>query len=164
MSKYNLTFSTLRTANRLRLPHFKNAKGGQAHSEPDGSDWPLDAWSNAASGELGEACNIIKKLRRGDYALEERPADPKFEGMTVREALAKELADVVCYVDLLALQLGVSLGDAIAEKFNEVSDRVDAPVIINRQAMELIIDGLPLVPELTVYVDGRPVARPVGEP
>ena len=160
MSKYNLTFSTLRTANCLRLPLFKNAKGGSAHSEPDGSDWPLDAWSNAATGELGEAANIIKKLRRGDYMLDERPAE--FEGMTVREALAKELADVVCYVDILTLQLGVSLGDAIAEKFNEVSNRVEADVVIEPSPV-WTLDGDRLIPELNVINGRGRVTQGLGE-
>lgn len=119
MSLYNLTFDILRAANVRRLPQFKNAYGEPAHSKPDGSDWPLDAWSNAALGELGEAANIIKKVRRGDLTLDE-----------ARPLLAKELADVVCYVDLLALQIGVLLGDAVATKFNEISERVGADVRI----------------------------------
>lgn len=119
MSLYNLTFDILRAANVRRLPQFKNAHGKPAHSKPDGSDWPLDAWSNAALGELGEAANIIKKVRRGDLTLDE-----------ARPLLAKELADVVCYVDLLALQIGVLLGDAVATKFNEISERVGADVRI----------------------------------
>jgi NTP pyrophosphatase (non-canonical NTP hydrolase) len=41
--------------------------------------------------------------------------------------IADELADVVTYLDLLAAVLGVDLGQAVADKFNEVSIRVGFP-------------------------------------
>ncbi len=112
-----LTFNVLRQANLKRLPTFKNSKGEPAHSEPDGSDWALSAWSNAVCGELGEAANLIKKIERGDTTLEE-----------AREALGKEFADVVTYLDILAMRAGVDLGVAVVNKFNEVSRRVHSPV------------------------------------
>lgn len=113
MSK--LTFGALRAANTFRIPQFKNGKGAPAHSEPDGSDWSLNDWVTAALGELGEAANILKKVRRGDLTLEE-----------ARPALAKEFADVVTYLDILAARAGVDLGQATIEKFNEISERVGA--------------------------------------
>lgn len=116
-----LTFNTIRAANTTRLPLFKNKKGELAHTKPDGSDWLLSQWSNATLGELGEAANIIKKIERGDFSLDE-----------AREALAKELADVITYVDLLAFRCGVNLGIAVIQKFNEVSDRVNVPVKISQ--------------------------------
>lgn len=108
-----LTFNTLRSANLARLPEFKNAKGEPAHSKPDGSDWSLGEWSNAVLGELGEAANIIKKVRRGDLSIEE-----------ARPLLADELADVVTYLDILAFQAGIDLGKATTNKWNRVSERV----------------------------------------
>lgn len=112
-----LTFNALRAANRARLPTFKNRKGEPAHSEPDGSDWALSAWSNAVCGELGEAANLIKKVERGDLTLDEARAD-----------LAREFADVVTYLDILAFRAGVDLGAATIAKFNEISVRVGSPV------------------------------------
>jgi NTP pyrophosphatase (non-canonical NTP hydrolase) len=44
------------------------------------------------------------------------------------EAARKELADVVTYLDLLAFQLNIDLGDAVIQKFNEVSIRVGSTV------------------------------------
>lgn len=114
-----LTFNVLRAANEKRLPEFKNSKGEPAHSEPDGSDWTLSDWATALSGEVGEAANIIKKVRRGDLTIEE-----------ARPALAKELADVVTYLDILAKQAGINLGAATIAKFNEVSERVDSTIRI----------------------------------
>lgn len=130
----DLTFAELRHANLTRLPRFKNRKGGPAHSEADGSDWLLSAWSNAASGEFGEVAEAlldfmlftkiaqhlgkgadhIKKVERGDVTVEEK-----------RQALADELADVITYVDILAYRAGINLDDAVTNKWNVVSERVD---------------------------------------
>lgn len=112
-----LTFATLRGGNKARLPQFRNRRGELAHSKPDGSDWKLSAWCNAVLGELGEAANLIKKVERGDLTLDEARAE-----------LAKEFADVVTYLDILALQAGVDLGQATMDKFNEVSVRVGSTV------------------------------------
>ncbi len=121
-----LTFNSLREANTTRLPTFKNAKGEPAHSEPDGSDWKLSAWCNAVTGELGEAANIIKKVERGDLTLDE-----------ARPMLAKEYADIVTYLDILAFRTQVDLGKATMEKFNEVSVRVGSPVRIDAEGVHL---------------------------
>lgn len=112
-----LTFQDLRRANTRRLPLFKNRRGEPAHSEPDGSDWKLSAWSNAVCGELGELANLIKKVERGDMTLDE-----------ARPEIANELADVATYLDLLAFRCDVNLGEAVEWKFNQVSKRVGCDV------------------------------------
>lgn len=117
--KKGLSFYTLRVANKARLPQFKNAKGEPAHTEPDGSDWGLGDWVTAVTGELGEAANIIKKVKRGDLSLEE-----------ARQSLADEFADIVTYLDILAMQLDIDLGEATMEKFNKVSKRVGSSIKI----------------------------------
>lgn len=117
-----LTFNTLRGANEARLPQFKNSKGEPAHSEADGSDWSLGEWMCAVSGEVGEAANIIKKIKRGDVSLEDARAE-----------LAKEFADIVIYLDLTAKQAGINLGQATMDKFNEVSKRVGSTVRVDAE-------------------------------
>lgn len=114
-----LTFNTLREANIARLPTFKNAHGEPAHSEPDGSDWTPAQWLQAIVGELGEYANKRKKFERGDIDAAE----------FFREA-CKELADVQVYLDILAFRLNIDLGQAVIEKFNEVSERVGSPIVI----------------------------------
>ena len=125
----NLSFNTLRAANKMRLPQFKNSRGGPAHSKPDGSDWSPAQWLQAVVGELGEFANIRKKFERGDIDFDEY------------ETLArKELADVATYLDLLAQRCldtqfgahptGVDLGQAVMDKFNEVSARVGSTISI----------------------------------
>lgn len=123
-----MTFATLREANIVRLPRFKNKKGLPAHSKPDGSDWALSTWCNAVLGELGELANLIKKVERGDLTLDE-----------AREAAGKECADVATYLDILAFRLGVDLGQTTMDKFNEVSHRVGAGVFIDDVDGELFV-------------------------
>lgn len=115
----NLTFDVLRQANLQRLPLFKNSKGEPAHSEPDGSDWTPAQWLQAVVGELGEYANKRKKFERGDI--------DETEFLVVA---AKELADVQTYLDILAFRLGIDLGQATIDKFNEVSDRINCEVHI----------------------------------
>lgn len=124
-----MNFETLRKANKLRLPQFKNSRGGPAHSQPDGSDWAPSQWVQAVLGELGEFANLRKKFERGDM---------DFEDYAV--AAHKELADIATYLDLLALRAldtpfgahptGIDLGQAVLDKFNEVSKRVGSTITI----------------------------------
>jgi NTP pyrophosphatase (non-canonical NTP hydrolase) len=113
----DLLLSDLHDANVARLPHFKNALGLPAHDQPDGSDWSLGEWMCALAGEVGEAANFIKKMKRGDLTTEEGTA-----------LLAKELADVQCYLSLLAYRANIDLAKATISKFNEVSKRIGSPV------------------------------------
>jgi len=121
-----LSFNTLRRANIQRLPQFKNAQGEPAHAKPDGSDWSPADWITAALGELGEAANLMKKIKRGDFG---QAGDASYK--IALEALRLEFADVVTYMDLLAYQFRFNLGEAIEYKFNNVSHRVGAAVFIH---------------------------------
>lgn len=138
-----LTFQQLREASVRRLPQFKDKHGRLAHPQlvehgsdcglssfanscgssckqlKPGSDWSLGEWMCALTGEVGEAANVIKKIRRGDVTLDE-----------VREDLASELADIQIYLDLLAFQCDIDLGAATITKFNQVSLRVKADVML----------------------------------
>ena len=88
-------------------------------------EWTPSDWACALAGEVGEACNLIKKLRRGeDIPLED---------------IAKELADVVCYADLLAARLKINLGKSVVNKFNEVSGRVKSKVRLTHQQTKLLL-------------------------
>lgn len=115
-----LTFADLRAANLARLPEFRNSHGAPAHSRADGSDWDRAAWLEALVGEVGEYANKSKKYRRGDIAHIEFMAEAK-----------SELADIQCYLDLLAHSLGVDLAEATLQKFNEVSKRVGSSVFMS---------------------------------
>lgn len=112
-----LRFCELREANIFRIPLFKNKQGVLAHNSTDGSDWTPAQWLQAVVGELGEYANLRKKYERGDMSRGEFLAEAK-----------KELADIIIYLDILAYQFGIDLGQAVQDKFNEVSDRVGVSV------------------------------------
>lgn len=114
-----LSFNTLRAANMARMPQFKNKNGESVHTKSNGSDWSPAQWCQAVMGELGEYANIRKKYERGDMSEENFKAEA-----------AKELADVVAYLDILAGQLDINLGEAVKNKFNIVSERVGSTVYI----------------------------------
>lgn len=80
-------------------------------------------WTNAIAGECGEACNIAKKLSRGDF----QTGDGRAEA---RRQIAIELIDVITYADLLLAQMGFDFEKSLVEKFNEVSARVGYPYTI----------------------------------
>lgn len=106
MGAQGLTFRDLRAADIERNETSFHCEG-----------WSLCDWMTALAGEVGEAANVIKKVRRGDRTLDDARAD-----------LAKELADIQMYLDLLAHYAGIDLGAATTAKFNEVSERIGSKV------------------------------------
>lgn len=97
--------------NKLRAANLARQSEWDAGNQIDAS-----YRGNELAGEVGEACNVIKKLER--------------ERMGIRgsrdtvDHLAEELADVVICVDLIAMQYGIDLDGAVARKFNATSEKV----------------------------------------
>lgn len=89
------------------------------------NDWTGADWSNAMCGEAGEAANIVKKLRRHETQLGTGYNTPDVEELLPK--LAREIADVIVYADLLAQHYGIDLSRAVALKFNEVSEKNGFP-------------------------------------
>lgn len=114
-----LTFNMLRMANLNRLPEFRNAKGELAHKY---DKWSLNDWMVAITGELGEAANVLKKIRRGDFSLED--ARPK---------LIQEFADVIIYLDIMSAEAGIDLGEAVIETFNVKSEVIKSQIRLRRR-------------------------------
>jgi NTP pyrophosphatase (non-canonical NTP hydrolase) len=75
-------------------------------------------------GEAGEAANVVKKLRRYECGLcgVNDPSEADLRAM-----LTEEIADVLCYADLLATYYGIDVAAAITAKFNAVSERQGFP-------------------------------------
>ena len=87
----------------------------QAEWDTDGQI-TLSYRGNELAGEVGEACNVIKKLERERMGIAGSRAN--------LADLAEELADVIICADLIAMQLGIDLNRAVAEKFNKTSEKV----------------------------------------
>ncbi len=135
----NLTFDALAVALKARDGKLQNGKGELG---VPGSQRSPSYWGNAMAGETGEACNLMKKLDRGDFTLDDKIIDNHTkQWVSVREAIAKELADVVTYAALFAEHNEIDLGKAVELKFNEISNRGNAPVFFD--------DGEPYVDVLT---------------
>lgn len=115
MSRELLTFRALRVANVAR----------KARWHGDADEWSGADWSNAMAGECGEACNVVKKLRRHETHTGTAYNTPQADVLLI--ALAAEIADLVIYADLLAEKYGIDLERAIVEKFNHVSAAQDFP-------------------------------------
>lgn len=92
-AKTGLTFNALRTANSVRIGHFKNSKGEAAHSQPDGSDWNPADWLIALMGEIGEYARLRYLFDTGVITFVEYEIKA-----------AKELADIQTYLDILAMR------------------------------------------------------------
>ena len=132
------TFSGLR---------FVNVKRCEAAFHPVNA-WTPCEWMTAVAGEVGEAANLVKKLRRIETDGLDTPQnrelwdllDADLRNILIgmmgtaqgRNAVEKEivrrigheLADVVIYVDLLAARLDIDLGDAVIQKFNLTSKKI----------------------------------------
>lgn len=107
-----LTFNQFRAANVARCLKW----------HPAGIEsWSPSDWMTAVTGELGELASLLKMRNR------ERDGLPGNKFSPTNKQVADELADVLTYLDLLAAALGVNLGAAAVEKFNEVSARVGFP-------------------------------------
>lgn len=109
-TRSNLTFAEVSEVNAERCAVW------HANMAP----WSLADWSNAAAGEMGEACNVVKKIRRQETGMK-GAVDPDMTSL--KEKLADEIADTFLYLDLLATHTGVDIDAAIVRKFNAVSER-----------------------------------------
>lgn len=111
MSK--LTFEDLRQANIDRQEHW----GGS-------DNWTLADWSNAVAGEVGEACNVVKKIRRVELGtIGNKESVEQYRGK-----LESEIGDALIYLDILARKAGSSLDACVLKAFNGKSEELNMPV------------------------------------
>jgi NTP pyrophosphatase (non-canonical NTP hydrolase) len=103
---------------RSRAHHELRAANLARHAEYPGADRITPSFrGNELAGEVGEACNVIKKLERARLGI--AGARPKLQD------LADELADVVICADLIAMDFGIDLlGRAVPAKFNASSEKL----------------------------------------
>lgn len=106
---------------------FKTLREMNVRRCAEGWKHPLDSWSvaewgNATAGEVGEACNIAKKLLRLRQGLVGNNHDTT--EASLKQELANEIADFVIYADLWSASEGILLEDAIKQKFNATSAKL----------------------------------------
>lgn len=98
-------FTTLRAANIAR----------QKEWDAD-NQISLSYRGNELAGEVGEACNVIKKLDRERLGIA--------GSRDTVEHLAEELADAIICIDLIAAAEGIDMDAAVRTKFNATSEKV----------------------------------------
>lgn len=96
------------TVRKLQEAHLKRQEEWCPGEKPD-----LAFRGNEMAGEVGEACNVIKKLERERHGWRGSRA--------TKEQLAEELADVVHTAVLCAITAGIDLETSVISKFNTSS-------------------------------------------
>jgi NTP pyrophosphatase (non-canonical NTP hydrolase) len=105
--------ATLRAANLSRVVRFGHGDIKAPHG------WGPMQWGCALAGEVGELCNFLKKYQR------QMPSDPSPDDL--HSEIAKEIADVFIYLDLLASTFDLDLSRIITLKFNATSKKFGFP-------------------------------------
>lgn len=117
----SLTFQQLREANVERCETVYHPV----------NEWTPSDWATAMAGECGEACNIVKKLRRITNRAWSVASKENVETyIRLRKELASEIADLIIYTDLLAYVFGIELDETIIRKFNQVSRQKDCSILL----------------------------------
>lgn len=127
MPRPYLTFDELRETNARRRDRWHT---------PDTIPWLGVDWSNAMGGECGEAQNVVKKLRRIETGTDSFTAERDGTRSQLIAKLGDELADTIAYAALLADYYGIDLPDAIARKFNHISEREGFPERLPRRSRD----------------------------
>lgn len=99
--------------------------------------WSTADWACALAGEVGEVCDEVKKLRRLTTPGKESEREIRSKEEVIK-AIGDELGDVLAYAVLLADHLKIDLEKATIDKFNEVSQRINSDIVINRSVPENI--------------------------
>lgn len=101
--------------NDLRRATVKRTMTAYHH---DVDPWTPSDWAMATTGELGELCNLLKKVRRGEQVSFSEIAD--------------EFADTLIYLDLFAWSVGISLAEAVVAKFNRKSQEIGCDIFLGK--------------------------------
>jgi hypothetical protein len=102
-------------------------------TEPD-AQWTTLEWGGAMAGEVGEACNAAKKIRRIDSQMKHK--DQRLFGQAIslpeqrekyRQQVGKEIADAIIYGVLMAAKEGLNIEDCVRDVFNTKSEEYGFP-------------------------------------
>ena len=111
-----LSFEQLRKAHENREKRW--TKGAE--------EWSINDMLVGLGGECGEALNEGKKLRRLETGMQQHGNVP-VSHLVAKHKIMLELADMIHYAELVAMKLGLSLEEAVVEKFNSISEREGFP-------------------------------------
>ena len=84
---------------------------------------PLTYWTTALAGEVGELCNMIKKMQRVERGGVDGGSSYTAKDIS-KEMLKEEIGGIAIYLDLLASLLDIDLEEAIISTFNQKSNKM----------------------------------------
>lgn len=92
--------------------------------------WSYAEWTNAIAGEVGEACNLTKKLTRHRDKIPGniKKVDQSVDILKLRAA--QELADAFIYIDLAIQALGFNTSKIVRDKFNDKSRQLNCKIVV----------------------------------
>lgn len=96
----------------------------------DFRNWSTLEWAGAACGELGEAANVAKKIKRIEDGLTgNEVSDHAFlqDIAPLRAEVAKECADAFLYMCILLSSVEIDFEQAIVDRFNRKSEALGFP-------------------------------------
>lgn len=117
--KSTLTFDAFLKAN------IERCNAGFGHNL---EDWSLLEWGGACAGEIGEACNKAKKLKRFDTGI--KGNKPGENQKALLDAMGKEIADGVVYAFLWFAAAGLDPAEYVKKVFNDKSDEIGSDIKI----------------------------------
>lgn len=109
------------------------------------ADWTPLEWAGAMAGEVGEACNAAKKLKRITGRIKNINTEDGRSLTSVKTAshkIASECADAVIYGVLLCASVGQDIEAAIVKVFNKKSEEYGFPERLSSDAVATWHDEL----------------------
>jgi NTP pyrophosphatase (non-canonical NTP hydrolase) len=90
---------------------------------------PLTYWTTAIAGEVGELCNMVKKMQRVKMGGVDDGRSYAAKDIT-REMIEEEIGGIAIYLDLIASLYDINLSDAIVNTFNSKSEKYGFPEML----------------------------------
>lgn len=115
----DLTFNKFQQQNEVRCVN------GFGHNL---NDWSLMEWGAATAGEIGEACNKAKKLKRIVQNIKGNKEGENFKNLS--DAMAREIADSIVYSFLWLSAAGYNAEEVVRSVFNSKSDEIGSDIKI----------------------------------
>lgn len=114
------------------------------HELTETGKWEMRDWALAIAGESGELCNLMKKILRGDFTIENKYI-----------AIVDELADIITYCSLMLSALEMGMPIALMRKFDKINVRRGYDPEIKIAQLD---GGTLLFKEISVPEDKKPLA------
>lgn len=90
------------------------------------NDWSFMEWGSATAGEIGEANNVAKKLKRIDQNIKGNKEGENSQNL--KDKMAREIADGIIYSFLWLSAAGYNAEDVVRMVFNDKSNEIGSDI------------------------------------